>query len=170
MSESRESILEKAYNLGFSYEQEYRGCSQCAIAAIQETLGIEDEAVFKAGTGLAGGILLTGTGTCGALCGGIMVLSSIAGRERKDFADMGGRLFLVGEMGSELRNKFIEEYGSISCRDIQYKLFGRSYNLMDPVDKEKFDKDGAHTDKCPSVVGNAARWAVELILELQARQ
>ncbi len=169
MHMSGELLQEKAYNLGFRYEQQYRGCCQCAIAAIQETLGIENEAVFKAGTGLAGGVLLTVTGTCGALCGGIMVLSSIAGRTRTDFADAEGRCAVVDKMGLKLLDKYIKEYGSISCRDIQHKILGRSYNLLDAADREKFDADGAHTDKCPAVVGCAARWTVEIILESQVQ-
>jgi len=32
----KEELIKKAYDLGFKYEKNYRGCSQCAIAAIQE--------------------------------------------------------------------------------------------------------------------------------------
>jgi len=55
MKETKKELLEKAYRLGFEYEKIYRGCSQCAIAAIHNTLDIRDESVFKAGTGLATG-------------------------------------------------------------------------------------------------------------------
>jgi hypothetical protein len=55
MEAIKQALLDKAYQLGFEYEKTYRGCSQCAIAAIQDTLDIRDDSVFKAGTGLAGG-------------------------------------------------------------------------------------------------------------------
>ncbi|MEM3004486.1 MAG: hypothetical protein QXK96_04235, partial [Candidatus Bathyarchaeia archaeon] len=34
----------------------------------------------------------------------------------------------------------------------------------DPKDREEFDRAGGHTDKCPDVVGKAARWTVEILL------
>ena len=56
MNENRKNeLMEKAFQLGFDYEKTYRGCSQCTIAAIQDTLDIREDNVFKAATGLAGG-------------------------------------------------------------------------------------------------------------------
>ena len=52
----KEIVLERAYQLGFECGRIYRGCSQCVVAAVQDTLGIRDDAVFKAATGLVGGI------------------------------------------------------------------------------------------------------------------
>ena len=76
--ENREELLKKAYELGFKYEKTYRGCSQCVVAAIQDTLGIPDDAIFKAATGFAGGCGLTGIGICGGFAGGVMVLSQLS--------------------------------------------------------------------------------------------
>ena len=76
----REELLGKAYELGFEYEKTYKGCSQCVIAAIQDTLEIREDGVFKAATGLAGGGALTGIGACGGYVGGVMVLSQLLGR------------------------------------------------------------------------------------------
>ena len=46
-------LLDKAYELGYRYEKDYRGCSQCALAAIYDTLKIHDDNVFKSATGFA---------------------------------------------------------------------------------------------------------------------
>ncbi len=46
------SVMEKAYQLGKKYEQTYKGCSQCVIAALQDAFNIRNEDVFKAATGL----------------------------------------------------------------------------------------------------------------------
>jgi hypothetical protein len=51
------------------------------------------------------------------------------------------------------------------CKAIHRSLFGREFNLRDSSDREAFEKLGAHADKCTSVVGKAAAWATELILE-----
>ena len=45
---NKASLVKKAYSLGFAYEKKYRGCSQCTLAAIQDTLGIRNDFVFKA--------------------------------------------------------------------------------------------------------------------------
>jgi len=70
MKKTKQELLDKAYELGFEYEKAYRSCSQCAIAAIQDTLDIRGDSVFKAATGLAGGGGLTGIGVCGGYVGG----------------------------------------------------------------------------------------------------
>jgi hypothetical protein len=51
----------------------------------------------------------------------------------------------------------------VICRDIQQKILGRGYYLRDPEEFEKFEKAGAHAEKCPSVVGNAAAWVAEIL-------
>ncbi|MEM4156195.1 MAG: hypothetical protein QXQ38_05665 [Archaeoglobaceae archaeon] len=58
--DSRREILEKAFELGQKYEREYTGCAQTVIAAIFDTLGIWNEDVFRAASGLADGLGLTG--------------------------------------------------------------------------------------------------------------
>jgi C_GCAxxG_C_C family probable redox protein len=156
---------EKAYELGKKYEAAYKGCSQCVLAALQDTFNIRNDAVFKAACGFAAGGGLCGDGSCGAYAGAIMALSSLVGRTRDDFEDKAGGNFRSFDLVQRVRQRFIEEYGSVSCRDIQYRTFGRPYYLLDQDDDEKFNKAGGHTDKCPEVVGKAARWAAEIILE-----
>jgi C_GCAxxG_C_C family probable redox protein len=149
---------------GWKYEQDYGGCSQCVIAALQDAFGIQNDAVFKAATGLAAGGGGYTDGSCGAYAGALMMLGLLRGRARGDFPDamqMAGSFALAGR----LRERFIREYGSVICRDIQTKIFGRPYYLADPEEFQKFEKAGAHQDHCPGVVGRAARWAAELIIE-----
>jgi len=165
MGRSKQELLDKAYELGFEYEKVYRGCSQCAIAAIQDTLDIRDDSVFKAATGLAGGGGLTGTGICGGYAGGVMVLSQLVGRERSNFADPEGIRYKTLELTRKFLDAYVRELGSIICRDIQLIRFGRPYYIADASDYEKFEAAGAHVDKCPDVVARAAQLAVELILD-----
>ena len=165
MEQRKRELLEKAYQLGFDYEKVYRGCSQCAIAAIQDTLDIRDESVFKAGTGLAGGGGLTGIGICGGYAGGVMVLSQLVGRERSNFEDPEQIRFKTFGLARKFLEEYIRELGSIICRDIQTIRFGRPYYIADMNDYEKFEEAGGHVDKCPDVVGKAAQIAVNLILE-----
>ena len=165
MEETRKELLEKAYELGFEYEKTYRGCSQCAIAAIHDTLNIRDDSVFKAGTGLAAGGGLTGIGVCGGYAGGIMVISQLLGRERSNFADPEKVRFKSFALARKFLEQYTKEFGSIICRDIQTHRFGRPYYIADMDDFEKFEEEGGHVDKCTDVVGKASQLAVKLILD-----
>jgi len=162
--ESKEQLLNKAYDLAFNYEAERGSCPQCVLAALFETLNIGDEATIKSADALAGGTALSTKGTCGALVGGLLAISSIVGRNYDDFC-AGKTKRRVFQFSKQLYDKFIDEYGSPLCCDVHLKLFGRTFNLMDPKEYEEFDKAGAHVDKCPSVSGNVARWTAEIILE-----
>jgi len=165
MEQRKQELLDKAYQLGFEYEKTYRGCSQSAIGAIQDTLDIRDDSVFKAGTGLAGGGGLTGIGVCGGYVGGVMVLSQLLGRERSNFEDPERVRFKSYLLAKKFLEQYINELGSIICRDIQTIRFGRPYYIADTEDFEKFEEAGGHVDKCTDVVGKAAQIAVKLILE-----
>ena len=66
-----------------------------------------------------------------------------------------------------LADKFVRQYGSILCPQVQTRLYGRSFNLQDPDEWKAFEEAGAHSDptKCMSVVANAARWTLETLIE-----
>jgi C_GCAxxG_C_C family probable redox protein len=159
---------EKAYELGKEYEMTYTGCSQCALAALQDALGIKNEDIFKAATALAGGGCGTLDGSCGAYVGSLMFLGSLIGRERDKFDDIESIIpdSRTYTLARKFRDKYIQEYGSVVCRNIQTKVLGRPYYIVDPDEHKKFEDIGGHGEKgCPEVVGKAARWMAELILE-----
>ncbi|MFW9906340.1 MAG: C-GCAxxG-C-C family protein [Candidatus Thorarchaeota archaeon] len=161
---SKQGLPEKAYRLAFKYEAELGSCPQCVLAALKETLNIGSKDTIKSADALAGGTSLSSRGTCGALVGGLLAISSIVGREYDDFKE-GKRKRRVFKYSKILYDRFIDEYGSPLCCDVQTKLFGRSFNLMNKNEYEEFEKAGAHIDKCPSVSGNVAKWTAELILD-----
>ncbi len=156
---------EKAYELGSKYEKLYGGCSQCVVAALQDTFNLRDDVIFKAATALAGGGGRTTDGSCGAYTGAILFLGSVVGRERNDFEDKAKVRLKTHDLAKKLHDKFIQEYGSVICRNIQTKKMGRSYYLIDPDEYQKFLDAGAHDIHCPDVVGKAGKWAAELLLE-----
>ncbi len=154
---------ERAYQAGDYYERTYYGCGQCALAALQDAFDRRDDAVFRAATGLAGGGGLACDGSCGAYNAGILFFGQVLGRDRDDFADPEGVRLQTAEMVRELRQRFIDRYGSVTCRNIQTKTMGRPYYIADPEDFQRFHDAGAHDVYCPEVVGLAARWAAEIV-------
>ncbi|MFX1377441.1 MAG: C-GCAxxG-C-C family protein [Promethearchaeota archaeon] len=163
MQQTKDKILSKAFELGKKYEKKYTGCAQTTIAAIFEALGIWNDDVFKAGSGLADGLGLTGDGSCGALIGGSMVISYLFGREFKDFGDM-YKPRKSYSLVKRLHDKYLEKYGSCRCYDVQESLVGRTYNLWDE-DEFKAASESNMMEHCSKVVGNVAELASKIILE-----
>jgi C_GCAxxG_C_C family probable redox protein len=161
----RQILLKKAYDMGSECARKYKGCSQCVVAAVQDLLGIREDAVFKAATALAGGIGLCGIGPCGGISGGVLILSQLIGRERSNIEDPENTRSRSYDLAYKLVEAYLEEFGAISCRDVQIKKFGRPYYLRDPQEKEKFQDAGGNGDKCPDVVGKAAQMTVRIILD-----
>lgn len=159
------TLIDTAFNLGFEYEKKYRGCAQCTVAAVQDTLNLENDTLFKAASGLGAGCGLLCDGVCGGYSGGIMVMSSLFGRRRKKIDNDDEEKYCAFRMAKFLHDKFINEYGSVICNEIHHKIFGKTYNLWNANEKEEFNNDGAHESKCTTVVGNASSWIVQLILE-----
>jgi C_GCAxxG_C_C family probable redox protein len=161
-SKIKKDILDRAFKVAEGYEKKCTGCAQTTLAGIFDTLEMWSDDAFKAASGLADGIGLTGDGSCGALTGGAMAIGLVFGREKKDFKDplKSMKSYLLAK---ELHQDFIQRYGSCRCYDIQEKLMGRTFNLLDQNELKEAFKFGM-MDHCSKVVGNAARKTVEIIL------
>ena len=118
----KESYIKKAYDLGFKYEKDYHGCAQSTIAAVQDSLGIRNDFVFKVTSGLAGGCGGIGDGMCGGYSGGSIVMCTFFGRRRDKFDNDNEDKECCNQMVRLLHDKFIEQYGSIICREIQAEM------------------------------------------------
>ena len=161
---NKNELLEQAGRLGYEFERDFGGCSQCVLAAIRNTAGNIPDEVFKAATGLAGGIGLQGH-ACGALTGGCLALGCYYGRDYDHFNDPDGIRFNTFRLCEKLVNKFKEEYGSPDCHAIQTKLMGRSYLLSNKGEHTEYIEAGGHDDKCTMVCGKAAQWVLEILDE-----
>ena len=124
-----------------------------------------DENVFRSMCGFAGGGGAMGDAACGAYSAGIAFLSGLRGREKNDFTDPEGVRYVSFANTRKLHRKFIDEYGTVICREIHMKVLGRPFFLPDPDEAKKFDEAGAHETACPEICGKAARWAAEIALE-----
>lgn len=169
---SSADLMQKAFELGVAYEMNSFSCSQSTVAALHRLLDFP-EVIVKAASSNAGGTALQLMGTCGGLVGGIMVLDTFFGRPFEHMSDTEiiqdpniDDLGAAHPKAKALYDKYNSEYGTIICANIQRRLFGRTYYLADADEMQKFNADGGHSDpkKCPRMVGNAARWVMEIIL------
>lgn len=159
------ALSSRAYELALANERDYHGCCQCVLAAVQDTMGNRDDTLFRAGSGLAGGMGLSGQEACGALVGSVLAISQLCGRERDEFDDPEGKRRVSYAYTRLMRKRFFDEYNATTCREILRAMHGRYFDLLDPADWAEFMKQGGHSTTCPRVAGNAARWAVEIILD-----
>jgi len=151
----------------------YAGCSQSVLGALQEEFGIGNKESFKAATVLSGGIARQGE-TCGAIIGALLALGLVIGRERMEDEEtyqamMPPSTEVRTRFKEELKKQFgfEEELESTLCRDIQEKIYGRSFYMADDEERQAFLDAGGHSETgCPKVCGIAAQVAAEKILEL----
>ena len=168
MEMSIDEILNSAFESAKRYEMENGNCAQCVIAAVFETLDIRNDDIFRAATGFADGVGLTGDGHCGALSGGTMAIGYLFGRKKEDFVKH-GKMIKSLILSKKLYDGFIDKYGRCRCNDIQIKLVGRSFNFFDPAEVEAAVKAGL-PDKCSTLTGEVARLTTKIILEERERE
>lgn len=158
MDELVSNIRQKAH-----YYDRFSGCSQSVLLALQEGLGIGDLESFKAATVLSGGVARRGE-TCGALIGGLMALGLVGGRENIEDTDqyvaamgIANEICELFQESLEREFKFKSPLTSTLCREIQERIYGRSFDIRDPVEREAFYDAGGHSDEgCYKVCGIAA--------------
>lgn len=153
------AIAEAAAAKAMRYELEFGSCPQCVLAAIQETMGIIDDATVKAVHGLAGGGALMGKGMCGALTGGLIALSAKRGRDR-DKLDK-GRFMANYQKGKELTERFQKEFGGLTCEELQRNFTGRVYDMWKAEEYKAFND--ARGPKCAETTAMVTRWVVEML-------
>lgn len=159
MANEPQTLGEQAYEKALKYELDYGCCPQCVLATVQETVGIVDDQTVKASHGLSGGGALLGEGVCGALTGGLLALSAKYGRDR-DKLDK-GRYINNFKKTRELTERFREEFGGVTCRELQQRFTGRTYDMWDAGEYKAFDE--ARGEQCAHATGTVTRWVVEIL-------
>ncbi len=159
----KQELANKAFEEAKAFELRSGGCAQSVLFGILKVLGVKDEKVFMTATGFADGIGLTGDGHCGALSGGVMAISYFFGRNYENASDIMAQLKAC-MLAKRLHDEFVAKYGIIRCADLQKKFIGRFYNLYDLEDVRAAMGAGM-PEKCSTLVGEAARMAINIILE-----
>jgi hypothetical protein len=136
-------IVQRAYELGHQYEKEHGGCARCTVAALQDAVPFVavDVDVFRASTCLDGGATPVNVQNCGAFTAAGMIVGHVCGSTRGE--NFEGSAKLAHELLHKVYYRFKDEYGTVLCRDV---------------------REGAKGD-CPEVVGRAAQWVAEVLLE-----
>jgi C_GCAxxG_C_C family probable redox protein len=168
-----EELIKEIRRNAHGYDQ-YSGCSQSVLLALQEGLGVGDHESFKAATVLSGGVARRGE-TCGALLGALMGLGLVRGREEMERTeDYVAAMGIANEICDDFQRKLEEGFGfdrpleSTLCTEIQTRIYGRSFDIRVPEEREAFLEAGGHSDEgCYKVCGIAAEVAARKLLNLR---
>lgn len=158
-TQEKQALAEQAYDKALHYELDFGCCPQCVLATVQETVGIVDDATIKASHGLSGGGGLVGLGACGALTGGLMALSAKYGRDR-DHLDK-GRYINNFKKNRELVEKFRQEFGGVTCEELQKQFTGKTYDMWKAEEYKAFND--ARGNQCAHATGMVTKWVVEML-------
>ncbi|MCS7136652.1 MAG: C-GCAxxG-C-C family protein [Nitrososphaerota archaeon] len=163
MYQKANRLVNRAAKLAKILGGEFGGCSQMTLKALQETFGVVDQNVFMAASPLAGGVARSGE-VCGALLGALMFVGMLHGRKRLERTSESEDYSRCMDLATVVCDEFKQTYGSIRCRDIHMRLFGRVYDLRNPEDLKVFVESGA-MDKCADVMAKAAEIAAKHVLK-----
>ncbi len=96
--------------------------------------------LIQASIGLSGGGGSSVVGSCGTFSAGLMVLSlRLCPSVDTAFTEADKKAFKHAKaIFAEFREWFIEEFGGVNCRDVQFNFLGRVYNLMDEDQQKAF--------------------------------
>jgi C_GCAxxG_C_C family probable redox protein len=159
---NRDQLLGTAAKSAFAFERDSHGCAQATVKALMDCFPIE-EIVFKVASPCSGGIANGGTGPCGGFLGGALVFGYFFGRDIHHKTENGSN-YKDRELVNVLRKKYYEHFGGLICKEVQNSVFGHSFDLFDPADREKFEMEGGHAQVCPNVVATAVEWISELLI------
>lgn len=128
-------------------------CSQALLSTYCTELGLDREIALKVSAAFGGGIARMG-GICGAVSGGVMVLSLKHGHTKA--ADQQTREKTYS-LVRELTDKFSSRNGSIICKDLLGCDINTPEGLQMARDKELF------SIVCPKFVRDAAEIVEQLL-------
>jgi C_GCAxxG_C_C family probable redox protein len=165
-------VLERIEKKAAQYEYNHHGCGQCVLLSLLEELDLPREPSILKAAGFTGAGIARMQDMCGALMAGMMAIGIVAGRGDIHDPVFSGPveessgLPKVLVIARRFYSRFVHQYGSWVCREIQENQMGRTYDLAIPEEYAKFEKAGGY-EVCSRVAGTCARMAGETILELK---
>lgn len=137
LTKTKNAITKKANDLAIEYEAKYKGCGQCTFLAVIDALrwgGLEiipkdmEDRFFPGTCVLTGGIGLSGDGTCAAVASATLAIGLALGLRRETFNE-GSFRENCAIVRKAVLDKYYKKYGSILCKDIQRRFFGKAWDL-----------------------------------------
>ena len=159
---TKEEAMERAFKIGFEGEKNRFSCSQSTYNALADVFGIKNESIFRAVNPLEAG----GGGSansCGSFSAACAVIGYFLGRPYEYFMENKDWGVKATMLAYTLQEKYKSKFSSVKCGDILKSHLGLEMDWANPEKIEEFEKRGGHSKLCPTVVGLAAVWTVDLL-------
>ena len=124
---------------------------------------MRDDNLFKAASGLAGGIGRM-RDTCGALLGASLMLGTKYGRGREEIDNMEKLNSSFVPVG-KLYKWFEKEFGSAKCLDIRTRFAGGVYYDANVPWQAELAEEAGLPEKCAELAGKTAAKTAEMLWE-----
>jgi len=169
---NKEEATKRAYNKARIYTPQYRSCSNGTALALMETFDMTDSSVFKAASGLHGGIGGMGD-VCGSLLGASLILGLMCGsgpeescKLKAEETDKPGVMDVPTQLVGQLYKWFKKEFGSVKCRFVRAR-FERELNqdirIRGLTDEEK---QAALFARCDELTAKTAAITAEILWDI----
>ncbi|HOM17504.1 MAG TPA: C-GCAxxG-C-C family protein [Thermoguttaceae bacterium] len=137
------AIVQKTTQLAAEYLQQYGGCAQCTLAALQDALPFlpADPGLFRAASCLDGGATPSQLHQCGGFTAAGLTIGYLCGRTRDEI--FFGDRSLARQLLQKVFAQFQNHYGGVLCKEVRGKVNGN----------------------CRLSVSRAAQWTAETLLE-----
>jgi C_GCAxxG_C_C family probable redox protein len=158
-AKEKQDLLNEIQEAARYNEAEYGSTVRCILYTLHKYLGLYDDervkGAIKAGAAFPGGIA-GNTEVCGGMIAGVMAISLVYGPEPQDELDCiipdtpaykpkSGQMYRSNrERAAEFITRFRNEFGSVECKDIHTKIWGKTYDLRNPDDYSYFMKRPQH--------------------------
>jgi len=169
---NKEEVIKQAYDKARIYTPQYRSCSSGTALAIMEAFNIADDSVFKAASGLHGGIGGMGD-VCGSLLGASLILGLVCGsgpeesvNPKEEEPDKPGVKDIPTQLVGQLFKWFRKEFGSVKCRIVRSR-FERELNQDIHIRSLTVEaKQAALFARCDELTAKTAARAVEILWDI----
>ncbi|MDA3880928.1 MAG: C-GCAxxG-C-C family protein [Prolixibacteraceae bacterium] len=138
------------------YFSNHFNCSQSVFAAFAPDLGLSVDDSLKVACAFGGGMARQ-QHTCGAVTGALMAIGLKYGKGINDNDDKKSQTYAKTVTFFE---KFIEEHGSINCRELLDGL-----DMNNPADLERIQSEELFNKRCPHYVATATQIVEQMIDE-----
>ena len=161
MIANKQEVLDRVQKRAEEYEQVDQNCAKSPALAVMEEFGFGDIRIITALSSLPG-VALTGE-TCGAVLGGLAVLSTYFGGDNLLDYSANARSYAQSRKFLYL---FENEMGTTKCRHIHKDLiFGQYYNVADPKEGYPAFVSDKGFEKCALPSGVSARICADIIIQ-----
>ena len=100
-------------------------CAEAVATAVLDAVGEQSSEAAAHATAFGGGFGRTFQEACGALSGALIAIGHLYGRR-----EMGGEWDLPAELGAEIRQCFLDDFGTTNCASLRNR-FGEELQMAE---------------------------------------